>query len=282
MTQFDLVRIKNETGIHTLEHHPVVESTSDRAIEWIRRSQTAQSFPELPLLVLTDQQTSGRGQFDRRWISNAGSLTFSLVLPSIHFTCSTLVPLTVGLAVCQSIEQIATTRNLKLKWPNDIFVGERKLGGILIEQIPWSGAMPCSWTEFQVASKQVLIIGIGINVNQPVSLESPAQASAPGGFQSNPISLFEHLGQSTDLSKLLIEIVNAIRLSLPRTDIARVTLTNECHRRMVFRDGDISIILPTGECVRGRYCGIGSSGELLVERDGTLVRITSAKNISWY
>ncbi|MCG8553302.1 MAG: biotin--[acetyl-CoA-carboxylase] ligase, partial [Desulfobacterales bacterium] len=98
-------------------------------------------------------QTNGKGRFERKWYSEKGlDLTFStLFLPNEKVKNLSVVSLYAGLAVYNVlIKQL--DENLNLKWPNDIYYKDKKLGGILCENI-------CS------NNKQVVIIGIGINVN---------------------------------------------------------------------------------------------------------------------
>jgi BirA family transcriptional regulator, biotin operon repressor / biotin---[acetyl-CoA-carboxylase] ligase len=102
--------------------------------------------------VRADTQTSGRGRFQRSWTSNAGGLWLTAVVPlAPHSTESQLAPLMAGLAVCEALRSFGL-EGLRLRWPNDVLAGQRKLAGLLIDQfIPGLAA-----------------VGIGINVtNRP-------------------------------------------------------------------------------------------------------------------
>ncbi len=104
--------------------------------------------------VVAREQTDGRGRFYRTWLSVPGlDLTFSMVFtpPGGMSDCS-CVTLLAGLAVRRALAPYCGTE-LNLKWPNDIRLGEKKIGGILCEMVPGSG-------------KSTVIIGIGINVNR--------------------------------------------------------------------------------------------------------------------
>ncbi len=105
-------------------------------------------------VVVAREQTGGRGRFDRTWLSEPGlDLTFSMVFISpgsaSDLSCVTLLA---GLAVYGALAQHCS-RDLNLKWPNDICLKNKKIGGILCEMVPASG-------------RPVVIIGIGINVNR--------------------------------------------------------------------------------------------------------------------
>lgn len=104
--------------------------------------------------VVASEQTAGRGRFDRKWLSEPGlDLTFSMVfIPPAGTSDCSCVTLLAGLAVRRALAPYCGS-NLNLKWPNDIRLGEKKIGGVLCELVSGSG-------------QSILIIGIGINVNR--------------------------------------------------------------------------------------------------------------------
>src|SRR5690606_16121061 len=107
-------------------------------------------------VIMAEEQTAGKGQKGSKWISDPGkNLTFSLLLKPTFL--SPVHQFDLNIAVCVSIFETLFPlmgNQVKMKWPNDIFVNDKKLGGILIENILQGN----SWKES--------IIGIGINVNQ--------------------------------------------------------------------------------------------------------------------
>ena len=113
-----------------------------------------QHFNELPdqTVVTTNTQTTGRGRFDRRWISEPGGLYFSILLKPAKTQFLANLTQLLALCVCQAAEKYAIEPNLK--WPNDVQVAGKKLCGILSEAITQNG---------QIAG---LIIGAGVNVEQ--------------------------------------------------------------------------------------------------------------------
>lgn len=105
-------------------------------------------------ILLTDNQTAGRGQSDKRWISDPyKNLTFTLALkPDIN---SSLTLLTLGCASAISdVLQRYCHDPIRIKWPNDIFVAGMKIGGILTESV------------FMGSRIERVLIGIGINIKQ--------------------------------------------------------------------------------------------------------------------
>jgi BirA family biotin operon repressor/biotin-[acetyl-CoA-carboxylase] ligase len=102
--------------------------------------------------VRADTQTNGRGRFQRTWVSDLGGLWLSAVVPlSYNAIARKVLPLAAGLAVCDGLHELGIS-GLRLRWPNDVLVNDRKLAGLLIDQfVPG-----------------LAVVGIGLNVtNQP-------------------------------------------------------------------------------------------------------------------
>jgi len=99
-------------------------------------------------------QTAGRGQYNRQFACPSGGLYFSLILqPDLPVSRLSLVTLAAGVGSCSSLEQMCAVAPL-LKWPNDLYLHGRKLGGILTETLP-----------FKKKQKATVIIGVGLNIN---------------------------------------------------------------------------------------------------------------------
>jgi BirA family transcriptional regulator, biotin operon repressor / biotin---[acetyl-CoA-carboxylase] ligase len=117
-------------------------------------------------VFFADEQTAGRGRGDHNWQSAAGQgLYVSVILrPRIAVEHMPLIPLAAGLAAAQAIG-IATALEVDLRWPNDLLIGDRKVGGILVESKTEAGAPAFA------------VVGIGINVHQrsfDANLSTPA------------------------------------------------------------------------------------------------------------
>jgi BirA family biotin operon repressor/biotin-[acetyl-CoA-carboxylase] ligase len=146
---FNLARIFAAALVRHVDHHVVLGSTSDRALELAARDGAP-----LPLLVLAERQTSGRGRGTNRWWSSEGALTFSLVLDAagaLPADQRPTVALAAGLAICEALEALVPQAAWQVKWPNDVLAGGGKVCGILCESVP-------GWPER-------LVVGVGINVN---------------------------------------------------------------------------------------------------------------------
>ncbi len=169
---------------------PEVSSTST----WLK--ENADRVP-IPTVVVTDRQTGGRGQRGNSWEAEPGkNLTFSIIFkpegvaPSQQFFISEAICLGVVEALRRHLPH---PDEIKVKWPNDVYAGDKKICGILIEHSLESS------TEIRYT-----IAGIGVNVNQERFL-SPAP---------NPVSIINLTGQKTDKRHLLDEIVDAALANL--------------------------------------------------------------------
>ena len=130
-----------------VDFYPVTTSTMDDA-----RRAAMGGAPE-GALVLADEQTLGRGRFQRAWVSPPGAnLLFSLVLrPSLH--ASSQLSMMAPLALANALRSLVPDASqVTVKWPNDVRVGGRKIAGILIEGSAGDG-------------DGFSIVGVGVNVN---------------------------------------------------------------------------------------------------------------------
>lgn len=171
------------------------DSTNTALLERVRsesRSGAPQAYGRRahdmqPCLLVAEHQTHGRGRMGRAWLSSPGSsLTFSLALSLQPGDWSGL-SLAVGCAIAEALEPSASLAagakpRLTLKWPNDLWLDERKLGGILIETVP-------------AGDRRIAVIGVGLNIkelvlgkDEPDHADGAKQDSAGGPI--NTISPF--------------------------------------------------------------------------------------------
>ncbi|WP_242689297.1 biotin--[acetyl-CoA-carboxylase] ligase [Pedobacter sp. SYSU D00535] len=158
-------------------------------------------------VIMAEEQFAGRGQVNNTWVSEPGmNLTFSILLcpsfllPENQFQLN----LAVSLAINDALTPIIG-RDLKIKWPNDIYVKNQKLGGVLIENI------------VQGTSWKYAIVGIGINVNQ---------VNFPAGI-TNVTSLKKILHQDYDLQNVLKEICDKVSIRYQQLKSDRSSLMAE-------------------------------------------------------
>ena len=124
-------------------HFRRVDSTNERAKE------LAMADAPGGLVIAADEQTAGRGRRGNAWFAPPGScLLYSALVRPFAAHRSPLLPLAVPVAVCEAAEAVAPVR-CQVKWPNDVWIDERKVAGVLVEARPDE-----SWA----------VVGVGLNV----------------------------------------------------------------------------------------------------------------------
>jgi len=197
-------------------------------------------------VFLAYEQTAGRGQLSNFWESEAGkNLTFSLVLyPDFleirrQFMLSKVVTLGVYRALHKYVD------HLKIKWPNDIYAGNRKLGGILIENSIMYGLLKSS------------VVGIGLNVNQSVF-----HSMAP-----NPVSLQILTNQHYDTDCILIEVLTAINYYYVLLREGEDEKIDQEFISVLYRLNEKHLFKAEDEVFSGEIIGINEIGQLLVRKE---------------
>jgi BirA family transcriptional regulator, biotin operon repressor / biotin---[acetyl-CoA-carboxylase] ligase len=203
---------------HPRVHYRTTDSTNERARELASRGSPHGT------LVTADEQTTGRGRQGRAWIASPGSaVLMSVVLRRINGA----LPLAAAVAVCEALPLRAL-----VKWPNDIWIGRRKVAGILVEGRPLEG-----WG----------VLGIGVNVSSvdfPAELEDIATSLRREGLNSSKEEVLASLLVSLDrwLERPMPEVLAAWR--------TRDALRGE------------AVHWPGGS---GQAAGVDDSGALLVD-----------------
>jgi BirA family biotin operon repressor/biotin-[acetyl-CoA-carboxylase] ligase len=124
-------------------HYRVTDSTNSRARE------LAEAGAPGGTVVTAAEQTAGRGRQGRSWAAPAdGALLYSAIVRPLERRHA-LLPLAVAVAACEAAEQLEDGLECRIKWPNDVWIGRRKLAGILIEARPQEG-----WA----------VVGVGLNL----------------------------------------------------------------------------------------------------------------------
>ena len=213
-------------------------------------------------MVIAESQTAGRGRLGRRWSSPAGQgLLFSVVLrPTLPMSEVHLLTLVVACAAARAIEATASVP-IGIKWPNDLFCGDRKVGGILMEI---GGAQDVvDW----------VVAGIGINVNTDLS-------ELPGALSQTAGSLRSAGGAPVDRTELLLRTL--LQLDEEYTAALACGFAGALDG---FRDRDYlfgrDVALQTKDGpVIGRAEGINACGALILRSSQQQVRFFHAGEVS--
>ncbi|MSQ57023.1 MAG: biotin--[acetyl-CoA-carboxylase] ligase [Limnohabitans sp.] len=228
-----------------------IDSTNDELMRRIRSGNTT------PTLLMAQYQTAGKGRHANPWHAKPGEcLMFSLCLPMDPLSWSGL-SLVVGLSIVQSLDPDQQL-GLKLKWPNDIWMGSvnapKKLAGILIET-----AMPTVRTTLA----RSVVVGVGINIATPTH---DCMRIEPIGFQE----LESNITAPDLLLRLARTLIQDI-LSFAQTGFS--ILQDHFHKRDILFMQEIS--LSDGRI--GVAMGVDNHGQLKVQGDSELWLINSSE-----
>jgi BirA family biotin operon repressor/biotin-[acetyl-CoA-carboxylase] ligase len=241
---YDVERLRSTGIARQIEHFSETTSTNDVALR-----AAAEADALLPLLVLADRQTVGRGRGANRWWAADGSITFSLAIES---TAANIPPhrwpqlsLTTGLAVCEALESLTSSADAQVKWPNDVYLLGRKACGILIET---------------PSVRNRLVIGVGLNVNNLFS-------DAPPDLQSSGISLMDYDGVNRNLTDVLIAVLE--RISIRWQTLAEYGFERliEPWRSRSYLTGRTVQLSSGPQTITGRCMGIDDDGALLLQTE---------------
>jgi len=228
---------------HTIISVRRTESTNNYAI-----SQVAVNEIEEGTVFLAYAQTAGKGQLNNHWESEAGmNLTFSILLrPAFleiqkQFMLSKVVCLGLASFLCRSVE------NVKIKWPNDIYVGDSKICGILIENAIMGSTISQS------------VIGIGLNMNQ-TSFRSPAP---------NPVSLKMITGKDYALDLAIKELLKEIDLYYMKLRSGQFEELDRVFHDQLYRLNEWHSYRDETHVYSGKIIGVNPIGQLRIqEKDG--------------
>lgn len=161
-------------------HLPIIDSTQLHAKRWLAENETHEITA-----LLADEQTQGKGQWNREWTSLPGNLFVTYIVP-IRLLQNTPNLAPMGLRVAEALCHELSTYPLCVKWPNDLFLNQQKCGGILCE-----------------VENQYLLIGVGLNI-----------ANAPPG--KSFLNMHDHYPETPHtLCKRLGERILKIDFTLP-------------------------------------------------------------------
>ena len=256
------------------------ESTNTVLLDRVRGATTRASYGRRaydlqPCLLVAEHQTQGRGRMGRTWQSGpSGSLTFSIGLPLALNDWSGL-SLAVGAAIAEALDpQVAgidpqTPPRLQIKWPNDIWLDGRKLGGILIETV-------------SVGAQRMVVIGVGLNVSElPMPLKPPPSDFAALNSGTSPFSTgfaaLDELLPDPGAPAVLAQVAPAIVRAL--VDFKAAGFDAAAQAAFARRDLTLNRHVTAGP-LDGLARGVNAQGELLIQTGVGAVQAVSGGEIS--
>ena len=230
-----------------------VGSTSD----WLK-----QRAAELPLgsVVFTESQTAGRGRRENRWIAPRGKdLMFSLLLrPEAAFEQWPRITTLAALAICKAIEAELPLQP-HIKWPNDIYLSDRKVSGLLAETVSTRDGM-------------LLVLGIGLNVNTREFSPGIVATSLLSELPTTPLG-------ELDRNSLANRVLESLHAEFQRIGDDFSSAIAEVRPRSWLLGRQIRAKAPQGE-VFGRVLDLNEEGHLILEfPDGNTHTLTSADEV---
>lgn len=240
------------THVHHFER---VDSTNQ-----IARRLGREGAPDATVVV-ADEQTAGRGRRQRRWISPPGAgLYVSILLRprSAPPEAGAAVQLIAGVAVAELLEALLPTAPV-LRWPNDCYVGERKIAGVLVE------------AETSGEGFDFLVCGIGINVNQTAE-------DFPDDLRQSATSVRLQVGHETRMFALLGDLLHSF--DLWEGAWKSYGLVPVCHRWLELspqtRNGRVSVQTDAG-LLEGTADGLSDNGRLRVRTADGVQELTAGE-----
>jgi BirA family biotin operon repressor/biotin-[acetyl-CoA-carboxylase] ligase len=219
-----------------------IGSTMDRLHELAEQGAPAGTA------VVAEAQTGGRGSRGRPWHSPPGGLWLSVLYRPPALGGVELLSLRLGLVASAALEAAAPGLQMMLKWPNDLMLRDRKLGGILCEA-RWQGESP-GW----------IVAGVGLNVTNPI----------PDDLRHTATALDEHLAGAT-VDAILPGMLDALRAPVVHAE----RLTDDESRQLARRDWLRGRQLRAP--LAGRAEGIADDGALLVRTGERLAAVRAGR-----
>ena len=222
-----------------------IDSTNNYAHNWIANNE-----PIDGTVIIADHQTAGRGQFGNIWKTSAGqNLTFSIIyLPKFLLAKDAFyLNMSISLGISNGLKQYFPALDVKIKWPNDIYIGDKKVAGILIENSISGNYLKSS------------IVGIGLNV-----LQTEFDPKLP-----NPTSLLLE-------NKSQIELQDSLNIILVKIEQEYLVLRSgnfsailASYNEILFRKGiSADYMIPsinTNNKFTGKIIGVARDGKLEIE-----------------
>ena len=224
-----------------IRHYEKVSSTNDLASVMLRSDKPAEGT-----VITAAFQEGGRGQKGNSWESEPGkNLLMSVILyplmimPEEQFVISQMV----SLAVYDLIR--TETPHVRIKWPNDIYVRDDKIAGILIEHSIMGNAISST------------VAGIGLNVNQ----------TEFGSTLPNPVSLVQVTGREYDLSAVTRELISLLDIRYAGVISGRTDELADAYHKSLYRCGEWHRYSDRNGEFRGMIEGVGPGGLLIVRKE---------------
>jgi BirA family biotin operon repressor/biotin-[acetyl-CoA-carboxylase] ligase len=203
------------------------------------------NFFEIPFAIRASVQSAGRGQYGRKWSSSLGGLFFTEVLDLKNI---------LGFSTFLSIPIIRVLREyvpeIKVKWPNDIVLGRKKLAGILVEK------------------SNYVFAGVGINISNDIS-----------EVESISVRLSDF--STVEPEQIFIEILEMQSILMPIfLESGFESFREEYNKNLIFLGEKIKV--DVGHIIEGTVIGVGKNGELILKTIDGIKEVYSGSVVNFY
>lgn len=231
-----------------------VPSTNDYAAELLKSGKA-----EHLQAIRTDFQSAGKGQKGSSWESERGrNLLVSIILLPEHLEADKafFISIVASLAITDAL--LPFTPDIKIKWPNDIYFKNRKLGGILIEN--------------SIGNKNIIssVVGIGLNINQ----------NRFPDYLPNPVSLAQITGKTWPVETIFNEIYRSFKTRSLQLDKNQMEGLKKDYTSRLLGYQEFLNYSAEGEIFHARLTDVLESGEIILEQDGGNTRKYGFKEVS--
>jgi BirA family biotin operon repressor/biotin-[acetyl-CoA-carboxylase] ligase len=233
--------------LNNLQIHQTIDSTNKAASLMIAERQSEQKSAT-GAVILSEYQTEGRGRRGKHWVSPFASNLYLSMIWDFEQGAAALqgLSLTMGVAVSRALKQLGA-QQVQLKWPNDIYIDNKKLGGILLEMV----GDPTGYC--------TVIIGIGINVSMPIEIGNE--------IDQQWVDLKSILSQPISRNQLAACIINhSFEILSDYQDRGFVTYRDEWLAMDAFSDQKVTIS-SAAQSTTGRLLGVDQYGALQMRLD---------------
>ncbi len=224
----------------------MLPSTNDYANNWLQ----SEDSPPAGSVIITDCQTNGKGQASNQWLSKPQeNLTFSMIYYPVFLPLDNLFAL--NMVASLSVRNVLSkyTRDIYVKWPNDVLIASKKAAGVLIKNT--------------LSGKKITtsIVGIGLNINQ---LDFPTLPKAT--------SLSIATGQKHDRNTILNEVISAFENLYQRLKTGGYMELKKAYLDKLYLFNTMaSFAIPNGSNFRGKIIGVKEDGRLVIKKEGRTV-----------
>ena len=224
-----------------------VDSTNNYLKSLLSKSEP---LPE-GTVIMADDQFAGKGQQQNTWHSEPKkNLTFSILLNPKFLPIGKqfLLNMAVSLGINKALSKYLSN-DVSIKWPNDIYYQNKKLGGVLIENTIVGSVLKNS------------VIGIGLNVNQQYF---------PAELKDKATSIYQILQEDVNLEMILAEICSLIESMYLQLRASNDTLIKDAYVSNLYRINKLASYRQNGEVFEGTIKGVSEGGLLSIDVDGKL------------